>query len=103
ISFSCVASFIYVVNDFKDVNEDRNHPEKRNRPLAAGTVTLPVAFTVAFLLIVIGVGVAYYVNPDFLWLLLIYLGLNMGYAFGLKNISILDILIVASGFLLRAI
>ena len=105
-SFSFVASSIYIINDYRDIEVDRNHPEKKNRPLASGAVGVPLAFIVWGFLLVIGIGIAYLIDPvdyHFLYIILIYLVINTGYSLGLKNISILDIMMVASGFLLRTL
>jgi 4-hydroxybenzoate polyprenyltransferase len=101
--FSFVASAIYIINDYRDIDVDRNHPEKKNRPLASGAISVPVAFTVCVLLVVTGIGLAFYINQNFLYVILTYLVINLGYSLGLKNISILDIMMVASGFLLRTL
>jgi decaprenyl-phosphate phosphoribosyltransferase len=101
--FSLVASAIYIVNDYKDIESDRNHPLKKSRPLASGLVSLPVAFAVSISFIILGLAIAYFVDLYFFYVIVIYLGINIGYSFGLKNISILDIMLVASGFLLRTI
>jgi len=101
--FSFVASAIYVINDYRDIEVDRNHPEKKNRPLASGAISPAVGFVIAALLLVSGIGLAFYINQNFLYVVLIYLGINLGYSLGLKNISILDIMMVASGFLLRTL
>ncbi|MBL7856256.1 MAG: decaprenyl-phosphate phosphoribosyltransferase [Cyclobacteriaceae bacterium] len=102
-SFSFVASAIYILNDFRDIEADRNHPKKKSRPLAAGTVSIPVAFVVLGILLVTGFSIGYLLSLNYFFVLCIYFSLNLGYSLGLKNISILDILIVASGFLLRTI
>jgi decaprenyl-phosphate phosphoribosyltransferase len=101
--FSFVASGIYVVNDYRDIEVDRNHPKKCKRPLASGAVSVPAALTVAVILFAIGLGLAYFINQYFLYIIILYLVINLGYSMGLKNISILDIMMVASGFLLRTI
>lgn len=101
--FSFVASGIYIVNDYRDIEVDRNHPEKCKRPLACGAVSVPVAFTIAVVLFVNGLGLAWFINPYFFGIIILYLVINLGYSLGLKNISILDIMLVASGFLLRTI
>src|SRR6187551_1728870 len=101
--FSFVASAIYIINDYQDIEEDRNHPEKKTRPLAAGTVKIPVAFFLVFVLLAIGLGTAYFLEFNFFLVISLYLLINIGYSQGLKNISILDILIVATGFLLRVV
>jgi decaprenyl-phosphate phosphoribosyltransferase len=101
--FSFVASAIYVINDYRDIEVDRNHPEKKNRPLASGAVSPTAGFIVASILLVAGIGLAFLVNQYFLYIILLYLIINLGYSLGLKNVSILDIMMVASGFLLRTI
>lgn len=101
--FSFVASGIYIVNDYRDIEVDRNHPKKCKRPLASGAVGVPAALTVAVILFAIGLGLAYFINQYFLYIIILYLVINLGYSMGLKNISILDIMMVASGFLLRTI
>ncbi len=103
VCFSFVASAIYIINDYQDIEADRNHPEKKTRPLAAGTVSVPLAFITVFVLLVIGLGLAYFLEFNFFLVISLYLLINIGYSQGLKNISILDILIVATGFLLRVI
>ena len=101
--FSFVASAIYVLNDYRDMEADRNHPEKKFRPLAAGTVGLPVAFAAAVVLLCAGLILAYILAFNFFVVILLYVAINLAYSQGLKNISILDIFIVASGFVLRTI
>jgi decaprenyl-phosphate phosphoribosyltransferase len=103
LCFSLIASGIYILNDSRDVEADRNHPEKRFRPLAAGTIKIPVALSIMVVFIITGLILAYLVDYYFFLIILIYFTLNLGYCLGLKNISILDIMIVASGFLLRTI
>lgn len=103
IAFSFIASAIYVINDYKDIKNDQLHPEKKTRPLASGKVSVNAAFIVFSLLIAISFTLGYFLNLTFLYILLAYFFINIGYTFGLKNISILDIFIVASGFLLRTL
>jgi decaprenyl-phosphate phosphoribosyltransferase len=101
IAFSFIASSIYIVNDYRDREEDRRHPEKSKRPLAAGTVSPTAALFVFGLLILAGFGLAWAINDNFLIVLGAYFLLNLGYSFGLKNIAILDLFILAFGFVLR--
>jgi decaprenyl-phosphate phosphoribosyltransferase len=102
-AFSCLASSIYIINDYRDIEEDRRHPEKYKRPLASGMVKKPVAIIISCLLTILGASLAYMVDRSgkFLFVTSIYYVLNVSYSFGLKNISIVDILIVAIGFVLR--
>ena len=102
ISFCMISSVIYVINDIKDVERDRNHPHKRNRPLAAGTVTIKAAWTLALCVFLIACICNYLIFDMTATLILVgYLLLNFAYSFGLKNIPILDITIIVAGFLMR--
>jgi decaprenyl-phosphate phosphoribosyltransferase len=102
-AFSFLASSIYIINDYRDIEDDRKHPKKSKRPLASGKVSKTTGLLVAVLLFVAGGALGYFVDASgkFLFLLAIYYALNLGYSFGLKNISIVDIMIVAAGFVLR--
>ncbi|MBX3238797.1 MAG: decaprenyl-phosphate phosphoribosyltransferase [Chitinophagaceae bacterium] len=101
VCFCCVASSIYVINDYVDREDDRNHPVKKNRPLASGAVSPSIALVIFALLLLAGLGVSFFLNKIFFFLIGAYFVMNMGYSFGLKNISILDIFIVAAGFAIR--
>jgi len=101
LAFSCLASSIYIINDYRDIEDDRKHHEKSKRPLASGAVSKTAAIIICILLVVIGFTIAYFVRGKFLFVLGIYFLLNLGYSFGLKTIPILDIFIVAIGFVLR--
>ena len=103
VAFSFMASCIYIVNDYRDMEDDRKHPVKRNRPLASGRVKKETGLFVAVILFVGSVVIAYFLDPSlqFLFILGLYFTLNVAYSLGLKNIAILDILILASGFVLR--
>lgn len=100
-AFSFVASAIYIINDYRDIEDDRKHPEKSKRPLASGAVPKAAAIPICIVLLVLGFGIAYFLREKFLFVLAIYFLLNLGYSFGLKTIPILDIVIVAIGFVLR--
>lgn len=101
ICFSLVASSIYIINDYKDIEADRAHPTKRTRPLASGAVSPSAGLALFALTVLLGFGGAWLVSYKFMFVLGIYFLLNLGYSFGLKNVSILDILILAAGFVLR--
>lgn len=103
ICFSGVASAIYILNDYRDIESDRAHPEKKKRPLAAGEVVPSVALIIMGILALGGLSVAYYLDSGFFIVLLMYAGMNIGYSLGMKNISILDIMMIAFGFLLRTV
>lgn len=103
IAFSFLASCIYIINDYRDIEDDRKHPTKHKRPLASGKVKKPAAIIICFVLFAVALAVGYYVDPtlQFLFVLGIYFVMNFSYSMGLKNIAILDILILAAGFVLR--
>jgi decaprenyl-phosphate phosphoribosyltransferase len=101
LAFSFVASSIYIINDYRDIEDDKKHPEKSKRPLASGAVSKQAAIVICIILLVLGFGIAWYIRDKFLFVLSIYFLLNLGYSFGLKTIPILDIVIVAAGFVLR--
>ncbi len=99
--FCCIASSIYIINDYRDIEDDKIHPVKSKRPLASGAVSKSTALIICTLLIIAGFTGAWFIRDKFLFVLGIYFLLNIGYSFGLKNIPILDIIIIAIGFVLR--
>jgi 4-hydroxybenzoate polyprenyltransferase len=103
ISFSCTASCLYIINDYRDIKNDRNHPEKCKRPIASGKIKKPLAIFITTALLTLGFATGYLVDSShkFLFILGIYFFINLGYSLGLKNIAILDILILSTGFVLR--
>ena len=103
VVFSLGASCIYLINDARDVEADRAHPTKRNRPIAAGVVPVPLAYGLAIVLGVVSLGVAWLVTPNLALVMAIYIAVQLAYCFGLKHQAVLDICIVSSGFLIRAI
>lgn len=105
LAFSAVASVVYIINDIRDVEKDRHHPKKKNRPIAAGKVTIPQASVLAVLLIVVAGLLGYFAQlPVLGWALLaIYLLINVAYSAGLKDVPIIDVSILASGFVIRVI
>ncbi|BBZ30882.1 decaprenyl-phosphate phosphoribosyltransferase [Mycolicibacterium madagascariense] len=103
VTFSFAASCIYLVNDARDVEADRAHPTKRNRPIAAGVVPVTLAYGLAVVLGAASLGLAWSVSPNLALVMAIYLAVQLAYCFGLKHQAVLDICIVSSGFLIRAI
>jgi 4-hydroxybenzoate polyprenyltransferase len=101
VAFSLVASGVYILNDYRDIEADKLHPEKSKRPLASGAVAAGTALLIMVVCMAGGLGLAWWLLPKFGFILAIYLALNLGYSFGLKNISILDVMIVSAGFVLR--
>ena len=99
--FCLVSSAVYLFNDIADVEADRNHPEKKNRPIASGKLPVRVAWMSALLLAFIAIPFGYWLSPYFALILAAYLVINLLYSRWLKHVSILDVLIISSGFVLR--
>ncbi|RPE08213.1 decaprenyl-phosphate phosphoribosyltransferase [Chitinophaga lutea] len=96
-----VASSIYIINDYRDIEADRAHPEKSKRPLASGAVSKNAALALFVALVAAGFTGAWFIDAKFAFILGLYFILNLAYSFGLKNISILDVFILSAGFVLR--
>jgi 4-hydroxybenzoate polyprenyltransferase len=99
--FCAISSAVYILNDIVDVQADRQHPEKRNRPIASGVLPIPTAVAAAVVLILFTFPIAYWLSPDFALVCAAYLLLNIGYSTWWKHIPILDVLLLAAGFVLR--
>jgi 4-hydroxybenzoate polyprenyltransferase len=99
--FCVLSSGVYVLNDFLDREADRQHPTKRSRPLAAGTVSVPVAIMLMVVLIAGGLAAAALLNLAFAGIALAYFLVNLGYSTFLKRASIIDVMLIALGFVLR--
>ena len=102
IVFSLLASVVYIINDYRDIEKDRKHPTKKNRPLASGAISKNKALVVAVVLLLMIAAISLYIgNTLAMCCLLGYLILNILYSMGLKNKPIIDIVILASGFIIR--
>lgn len=99
--FSLVASVVYIINDIADAEADRQHPIKRERPIAAGKLSLPVAWAAAVLLLLISFPIAIWLSPDFAFIAFLYLVLNLFYSKWLKHVALLDIILLASLYVIR--
>ncbi|HET6489857.1 MAG TPA: decaprenyl-phosphate phosphoribosyltransferase [Syntrophales bacterium] len=103
VAFSMAASSVYIFNDYLDAEEDRRHPVKRNRPLAAGTVTRKSAALLILVLAVPALTLSGLLSTVMLNLVFLYLVMNVAYAWKLKHIPIIDIGIIAAGFVVRVL
>jgi decaprenyl-phosphate phosphoribosyltransferase len=103
ISFSFAASFVYVINDIVDREKDRLHPIKRNRPIASGAVSIYQGIGTAVILVFISFSTAFILDTKALFIVTAYLISNILYSFWLKNVPIIDVSILALGFLLRVL
>jgi 4-hydroxybenzoate polyprenyltransferase len=99
-AFCLVSSAVYVLNDLIDREQDRQHPKKRRRPLASGTVAPASALLLMVACLALGLALAFgrVAAP---WVFVAYVLINIGYCFGLKHVVVLDVFLIASGFMLR--
>jgi len=103
VAFSLLAGSVYLLNDLRDVEADRLHPRKRNRPLASGKLPTAVAWGALIPLVAITAALSWWLGPGYCVVALIYLVMNLGYSFWLKRQVLIDVFVVANGFVLRAI
>jgi len=101
VLFCLLSSSVYLINDILDAEADRNHPQKRNRPIASGKLPVPVAAAAAVGIILITLPVSFLLSTLFGWIALIYFLVNLAYSTRLKHIPLIDVLIIAAGFVLR--
>jgi 4-hydroxybenzoate polyprenyltransferase len=101
IIFSLAASASYIFNDILDAKSDKLHPIKKRRPVASGKLPVPIALVTALTLALVALYWSTTLGSLFSFLVLIYLVLQIAYSLGLKNIAIIDILIIAAGFIIR--
>ncbi len=96
-----VSSAVYIMNDLVDIESDRQHPTKRRRPLAAGELSPTLAIIVAIVLAAAGLAAGFILSQALGWILLTYLVIQVAYTFYFKHVVLLDVIFVASGFILR--
>ena len=105
VAFCLVSSAVYVMNDIIDREADRRHPEKRNRPVASGRVDIGTAIVLALVCLGLGLGLVFGLlglpASQAPWIFIAYVLMNVGYSLGLKHVVILDVFIIAAGFMLR--
>ncbi len=101
IAFSLAASAIYIFNDYHDIEEDRRHPKKKQRPLASGLIAKYQAIIIMIALFIAGFSIMALLSLNAAIILLVYVIVNIIYSFYLKHIAIVDVTIIAIGFVLR--
>jgi len=102
-SFSLMASVGYIINDIRDIEKDRQHPYKKNRPLAQGTAKIKISFILAIILFIISIYLSLLINTAALFVLIVYFIVNYFYSVKGKNIRFVDIMILSSFYLMRVI
>jgi decaprenyl-phosphate phosphoribosyltransferase len=101
-SFCLISSAVYIINDINDINNDKAHPIKRKRPLASGQISVGQAWRIFVIILILGVASIYWINNyQFIVIIASYLLINISYSLGLKRVSIVELLMVSSGFVLR--
>ena len=103
ISLCFISSSYYIINDIKDIEKDKYHPEKKNRPLASGKINKPFALLISVILFVDAILIAYSLSLYFLGAVLVLFMFSQAYNFGLRNIIFLDIILISTNFVIRAI
>ena len=103
LCFMSLSSAVYLFNDVVDVEQDRLHPEKSKRPIAAGEISVARALIAATVLLVLGLAGAFWLRLEFGYVVLAYGLLNIAYSLKLKHVVLVDVMLVAAGFLLRAL
>ena len=103
VLFSLIASAVYIFNDIADREGDQQHPTKKLRPIASGELGIRAAWMLGIMLLVISLPLAYMLAPEFLIICVVYFTLNLLYSTKLKHIPLIDVLILASFYLLRVI
>ncbi|WP_395053937.1 decaprenyl-phosphate phosphoribosyltransferase [Flavobacterium sp.] len=103
ICFCIASSSIYILNDYYDINEDKNHPQKCKRPLASGSITIKNGLLLMLLLMISTLVVSLIISKDLFFVIALYIVLNFFYSKWLKHIAILDVNIIAIGFILRIV
>jgi len=103
VAFCGLAGAVYLWNDIADIEQDRLHPKKKKRPLAAGELSIRTATLGAIALVVGALSLSFWLDLRLGLCASVYLGLNLSYSFGLKHVVIVDVLSLALGFVLRAL
>ena len=103
LAFCSLSGGVYVFNDLMDKNADRIHPRKRHRPIASGRVAVPAAAVLSVLLGAAGLVAMWFVGLSLLFVSAAYLAINVAYCLGGKNVVLLDVFAVASGYVIRAV
>lgn len=103
IAFSLISSFVYIINDIVDIEQDKRHPKKRNRPIASGKIALVNALLISIFCLIAGLIIAYFINLNTLIVITIYVIINILYSIKIRNVVILDVITIALGFILRII
>ena len=101
VIFCLLSSAVYIINDILDIESDRAHPEKKNRPIPSGALPVSIAIVFAILILLVAFPAAYLLAPSFALICAFYFVMNLAYSKWMKHVPLLDVLIIAAGFVLR--
>lgn len=99
--FCLLSGTVYIINDIADIQADRRHPAKRNRPIASGKLSVRAATIAALLILLVSFPAAYLLSPPFALIAFLYFIMNLSYSKWLKHVPLIDVMIIAAGFVLR--
>lgn len=101
VALCAISSAVYLLNDISDKKSDQLHPVKRNRPISSGRLPVPIAVTAMALLAGAGIAILAVLDLVLVWIILVYVAINAAYSLGAKNIVLVDVLAVATGYVIR--
>jgi len=103
LAFSFCASSVYIFNDLNDYQNDRLHPTKKKRPIASNRISMTQAYLLCIVMMVPSLILSYSISPDFFYLIIAYIVLQVAYSLRLKHIAVVDIFCIAAGFVIRVL
>ncbi|SRR5581483_2735435 len=99
--FCLISSSVYIFNDLADIEADRQHPEKKKRPIPSGELPVGIAWAAGIILVIVTLAIGYWLSPAFAAVMGLYFLVNLAYSKWLKHVPIVDVLIISAGFVLR--
>jgi 4-hydroxybenzoate polyprenyltransferase len=99
--FCLLSSSVYLINDIMDVEADRQHPKKKNRPIASGKLSIPAAIIAVVIILIVTLPLAFLLSPAFFGVSLFYFVLNLAYSIWLKHIPLIDVLVLSACYVIR--
>ena len=101
LGFSLVTSFVYIINDIFDIDFDKNHPDKKNRPIPSGIISIRKSLLIGLILFILGLITLWFTSFHSFLITIFYFILNISYSFKLKHVPIIDFVIISIGFVIR--
>ena len=101
IGFSLVTSFVYIINDIFDIDFDKNHPDKKNRPIPSGIISIRKSLLIGLILFILGLITLWFISFHSFLITIFYFILNVSYSYKLKHVPIIDFVVISIGFVIR--